>query len=331
MGGGVPVVDDALDFAGDLIGEGADFVGDVIEEGVDLITENPELAAIALIIAGLPPELALSAEEAALAAETAAATLGPTVTAEQIAQNAIQNIIQSQISQAINEEIFGGGGGGGGGSPQTNTGIPTNTGGGNNLIDTSTGSGNNLIDTSTGDETDLINTGTSSEGNNFSDYLTGTLGAGTGLSLIGGGQDSQGNFGGGFSLNNLFNLVSNVGGGIGDIFGGIKDVATDPLTIAGVLGGLTYKDQARINNLIQQGYDKNEAEKLAYQQKFTTPGGIASLPQQVIAGTTPRTAADVVYRPQAAKGGSINDLYGEYSELNNRMRNYRRLAKGGLI
>ena len=78
-------------------------------------------------------------------------------------------------------------------------------------------------------------------------------------------------------------------------------------------------------------FDKNEAEKLAYQQKFTTPGGIASLPQQVIAGTTPRTAADVVYRPQAAKGGSINDLYGEYSELNNRMRNYRRLAKGGLI
>jgi hypothetical protein len=327
MGGGVPLVDETLDFAGDLIGEGADFVGDVIEEGVDLITENPELAAIALIIAGLPPELALSAEEAALAAETAAATLGPTVTAEQIAQNAIQNIIQSQISQAINEEIFGGGGGGGGPTAV----IPTNTGGGNNLIDTSTGSGNNLIDTSTGDGTDLINTGTSSEGNNFSDYLTGTLGAGTGLSLLGGGLDSQGNFGGGFSLNNLFNLVSNVGGGIGDIFGGIKDVATDPLTIAGVLGGLTYKDQARINNLIQQGYDKNEAEKLAYQQKFTTPGGIASLPQQVIAGTTPRTAADVVVKPRAAKGGSINDLYGEYSELNNRMRNYRRLAKGGLI
>jgi hypothetical protein len=331
MGGGVPIVDDAADFIGDAIGEGADFVGDVIEEGVDLITENPELAAIALIIAGLPPELALTAEEAALAAETAAATLGPTVTAEQIAQNAIQNIIQSQISQAINEEIFGGGGGGGGGSPQTNTGIPTNTGGGNNLVDTSTGGGNNLIDTSTGGGTDLINTDTSSEGNNFSDYLTGTLGAGTGLSLLGGGQDTQGNYGGGFSLNNLFNLVSNVGGGIGDIFGGIKDVATDPLTVAGVLGGLTYKDQARINNLIQQGYDKNEAQKLVYQQKFTTPEGIASLPQQVIAGTTPRTAADVVYRPQAAKGGSINDLYGEYSELNNRMRNYRRLAKGGII
>jgi hypothetical protein len=330
MGGGVPIVDDALDFAGDLIDEGADFVGDVIEEGVDLITENPELAAIALIIAGLPPEMALTAEEAALAAETAAATLGPTVTAEQIAQNAIQNIIQSQISQAINEEIFGGGGGGGG-SPQTNTGIPTNTGGGNNLVDTSTGGGNNLIDTSTGGGTDLINTDTSSEGNNFSDYLTRTLGAGTGLSLLSGGQDSQGNFGGGFSLNNLFNLVSNVGGGIGDIFGGIKDVATDPLTIAGVLGGLTYKDQARINNLIQQGYDKNQAEQLVYKTKFTTPEGIASLPQQVIAGTTPRTAADVVVKPRAAKGGSINDLYGEYSELNNRMRNYRRLAKGGII
>jgi hypothetical protein len=331
MGGGVPILDDAADFLGDAIGEGADFVGDVIEEGVDLITENPELAAIALIIAGLPPELALTAEEAALAAETAAATLGPTVTAEQIAQNAIQNIIQSQISQAINEEIFGGGGGGGGGSPQTNTGIPTNTGGGNNLVDTSTGGGNNLIDTSTGGGTDLINTDTSSEGNNFSDYLTGTLGAGTGLSLLSGGQDTQGNYGGGFSLNNLFNLVSNLGGGIGDIFGGIKDVATDPLTVAGVLGGLTYKDQARINNLIQQGYDKNEAQKLVYQQKFTTPEGIASLPQQVIAGTTPRTAADVVYRPRAAKGGSISDLYNEYSMLNNRMRNYRRLAKGGLI
>ena len=70
---------------------------------------------------------------------------------------------------------------------------------------------------------------------------------------------------------------------------------------------------------------------LAKKQQYTTPEGIASLPKQNITGLTPRTVSDVVVKPRAAKGGSINDLYNEYSELNNRMRNYRRFAKGGII
>lgn len=111
----------------------------------------------------------------------------------------------------------------------------------------------------------------------------------------------------------------------------LKDLTTLPGAAATGLGLLSIYDQKRVNDLVQKGYDTNQAKQLAYQQKFTTPEGIASLPQQNITGLTPRTTADVVSKPKAAKGGSINDLYGEYSELNNRMRNYRRLAKGGLI
>ena len=111
----------------------------------------------------------------------------------------------------------------------------------------------------------------------------------------------------------------------------LKDLTTLPGAAATGLGLLSIYDQKRVNDLVQKGYDENKAKQAVYQQKFTTPEGIASLPQQNITGLTPRTTADVVSRPKAAKGGSINDLYGEYSELNNRMRNYRRLAKGGLI
>ena len=111
----------------------------------------------------------------------------------------------------------------------------------------------------------------------------------------------------------------------------MQDLLTVPGLIGTGLGIASIADQRRVNNLIQQGYDENKAKQLAYQQKFTTPAGIASLPRQDITGLTPRTTSDVVVKPKAAKGGSINDLYGEYSELNNRMRNYRRLAKGGII
>jgi len=112
---------------------------------------------------------------------------------------------------------------------------------------------------------------------------------------------------------------------------GLEELKTLPGAVGTGLGVLSIYDQMRVNNLIQKGYDENQAKQLAYQQKFTTPAGIASLPQQNITGLTPRTASDVVVKPKAAKGGSINDLYKEYSELNNRMRNYRRLAKGGIV
>ena len=111
----------------------------------------------------------------------------------------------------------------------------------------------------------------------------------------------------------------------------MKDLLTVPGLVGTGLGIASIADQRRVNNLIQKGYDENKAKQLAYQQKFTTPEGIASLPRQDITGLTPRTVSDVVVKPKAAKGGSINDLYKEYSELNNRMRNYRRLAKGGIV
>ena len=79
--------------------------------------------------------------------------------------------------------------------------------------------------------------------------------------------------------------------------------------------------------------NNHQADKLRKKQQYQTGVGLPSLPTTVggvpLAQAQPRTAAQTVVR--AAKGGSISDLYNEYSQLNNRMRNYRRLAKGGLI
>jgi hypothetical protein len=153
-----------------------------------------------------------------------------------------------------------------------------------------------------------------------------------------------------YNTGQLFNSFQNIGNsaslnavdptsGGGSIIDLLKNLPYNAmsqlLNVPGLLGtGLgiaSVADQKRVNNLVQKGYDTNQAKQLAAEQRFTTPEGIASLPKQNITGLTPRTVSDVVSKPKAAKGGSINDLYGEYSELNNRMRNYRRLAKGGLI
>lgn len=141
---------------------------------------------------------------------------------------------------------------------------------------------------------------------------------------------------------NKYNLLSNYAGlnptnfNPMDVLGnlsmeGLKELTTLPGAVSTGLGVLSIYDQMRVNNLIQKGYDENKAKQLVYEQKYTTPQGIASLPQQNITGLAPRAVSDVVAKPKAAKGGSINDLYNEYSQLNNRMRNYRRLARGGLI
>jgi len=161
----------------------------------------------------------------------------------------------------------------------------------------------------------------------FGSFIPALASLGSGLGLFGSNAGNTSPL----NLGNILSLAKGFGSGMGDVIAGIGNIAKDPLTVSGILGGLTYYDQKRINDLIQQGYDTNQAKQLAAQQKFTTPEGIASLPQQNITGLTPRTTADVVSRPKAAKGGSINDLYNEYSMLNNRMRNYRRLARGGLI
>lgn len=108
-----------------------------------------------------------------------------------------------------------------------------------------------------------------------------------------------------------------------------------PIAGAGILGKLAYSDQANINKSITDAYNAH----LLGQAGIKGGYGVTTGPQQLnymlkgvpLAQAQPRTIADVVSKPKAAKGGSINDLYNEYSQLNNRMRNYRKFAKGGLI
>ena len=92
----------------------------------------------------------------------------------------------------------------------------------------------------------------------------------------------------------------------------IQSLMTGPgaLSTIGLIG--TIKNQSKLNRDILQPYNENRAATAAKNTQYTTPAGIASLPRQDITGLTPRTAADVVVKPQAAKGGYINDLYNVY-------------------
>ena len=176
-------------------------------------------------------------------------------------------------------------------------------------------------------------------GNVIADAATGTQLTNAGLGL----GDIYNIIKNGMSLANLTGLI---GGGkslvgalmpnsqqLGSFFTNLGQAA--PLAGAAGLGYLTYKDRANTNKSITDAYNNY----LGKQSGIASAYGVGAGPQTLnynVAGTPlaqaqPRTAAQTVVMPKAAKGGSINDLYGEYSELNNRMRNYRRLAKGGLI
>ena len=176
-------------------------------------------------------------------------------------------------------------------------------------------------------------------GNVIADAATGTQLTNAGLGL----GDIYNIIKSGMSLANLTGLI---GGGkslvgalmpsseqVGSFFTNLGQAA--PLAGAAGLGYLTYKDRANTNKSITDAYNNY----LGKQSGIASSYGVGAGPQTLnykVAGTPlaqaqPRTAAQTVVMPKAAKGGSINDLYSEYSELNNRMRNYRRLAKGGLI
>jgi hypothetical protein len=148
---------------------------------------------------------------------------------------------------------------------------------------------------------------------------------------------------GGMNISNLAKLIAGGGslvgalmpssGQLGSFFSNLGSAA--PLAGAAGLGYLTYKDRANTNKSITDAYNNY----LAKQSGISSAYGVGQGPQTLnynvagipLAQAQPRTAAQTVVMPKAAKGGSINDLYSEYSQLNNRMRNYRRLAKGGLI
>lgn len=336
MGGGVPIVDDVLDFGGDII-EGA---GDVLDDAIDVVTENPELLAL-IAVPYLAPEM--------FALDAAALEGMGGVGAFDVASSALPGLT---FDAATGEYLLADAGLGGlglytpGGGELLTEVInadafdPSSFLPGNNPYDPVKDVNNytkyardayKIYDMLSSDSQQQVQNQFANQGlynpssGNF-DYAN-ILGQ-----FIDQGQNAYNTY----NLINRFSNLNPTNFNPVDILGnlapsGLKELTTLPGALATGLGLLSIYDQRRVNNLIQQGYDENKAKQLVYQQKFTTPEGIASLPQQNITGLAPRTTADVVVKPKAAKGGSINDLYNEYSELNNRMRNYRRLAKGGIV
>jgi hypothetical protein len=170
---------------------------------------------------------------------------------------------------------------------------------------------------------DLANDIAIKKGLNFSDALN------VAKTLLSGGSDAVKKIiGGGAGL--LSNINSE---DVSKFFSNLG--AASPLLGATGLGYLTYKGRQGTNKSIMDAYNNY----LGKQSGINTAYGVGQGPQTLnynvagvpLAQAQPRTAAQTVVMPKAARGGSINDLYNEYSELNNRMRNYRRLAKGGLI
>jgi len=332
MGG---AVDSAFDFAGDVIGGAGDFVGDAIET----VADNPELLAL-VAVPYLAPEMfafdALAAEglggvgafdvaSSALPGLTFDAATGAYTLADAgLGLGLGTEAGGSLFSDLVNADAFD----------------PTSFLPGNNPYDPIKDVNNytkyardayKIYDMLSSDSQQQVQNQFQQQ--NLYDPNSGSFDY---ANILGQFIDQGQNAYNTYNLINRFSNLNPTNFNPVDILGnlapsGLKELTTLPGAAATGLGILSVYDQMRVNNLIQKGYDENQAKQLAYQQKFTTPAGIASLPQQNITGLTPRTASDVVVKPKAAKGGSINDLYNEYSQLNNRMRNYRRLAKGGIV
>ena len=335
MGGGVPIVDDVLDFGGDIIEGAGDFIGDAIET----VADNPELLAL-VAVPYLAPEMfafdALAAEglggvgafdvaSSALPGLTFDAATGAYTLADAgLGLGLGTEAGGSLFSDLVNADAFD----------------PTSFLPGNNPYDPIKDVNNytkyardayKIYDMLSSDSQQQVQNQFQQQ--NLYDPNSGSFDY---ANILGQFIDQGQNAYNTYNLINRFSNLNPTNFNPIDILGNLsssalKELTTLPGAAATGLGILSVYDQMRVNNLIQKGYDENQAKQLAYQQKFTTPAGIASLPQQNITGLTPRTASDVVVKPKAAKGGSINDLYNEYSQLNNRMRNYRRLAKGGIV
>jgi len=332
MGG---AVDSAFDFAGDVIGGAGDFIGDAIET----VADNPELLALvavpylahemfafdALAAEGLGGVGAFDVASSALPGLTFDAATGAYTLADAgLGLGLGTEAGGSLFSDLVNADAFD----------------PTSFLPGNNPYDPIKDVNNytkyardayKIYDMLSSDSQQQVQNQFQQQ--NLYDPNSGSFDY---ANILGQFIDQGQNAYNTYNLINRFSNLNPTNFNPIDILGNLsssalKELTTLPGAAATGLGILSVYDQMRVNNLIQKGYDENQAKQLAYQQKFTTPAGIASLPQQNITGLTPRTASDVVVKPKAAKGGSINDLYNEYSQLNNRMRNYRRLAKGGIV
>jgi len=332
MGG---VVSSIGDFVGDVVGGIGDVAGNIVGSVVDNL--NPStLAAIAYMATTGDPS-ALLAEAGS---EEAAASILSNLGTEGISSIAGNYGVNSVFTNPQWESLISTAG--------TDPSILSNIGGVGSSLNGGTWQ-------------DILSSGV-----NAADVGTGTAGGytfGTDGSIL----DASGNviadaatsaeFGkAGLGLGDIYNYVKNglsianltgilgKGGSIlnalmpsstdvGDIFSSLGSLA--PLAAAGGLGYLGYKNQSDINKTITDAYNNY----LGKQSEIASAYGVDKGPQQLnynvagvpLAQAQPRTAAQTVVTPKAATGGSINDLFDEYSMLNNRMRNYRRLARGGLI
>jgi hypothetical protein len=333
----------AVDFVGDVVGDVADAVGDVvggIGDVVGSVADNLNPATIAAIV-----YFASTGDPSALFAETGSAAAAEATLAE-LGEQGFMDLLSTYGSDAAAAgEIMGGF------EPVFDTA---------NLFTPELGSGSVLtgdtFGSSTADEI-LSNVGGGGDISTGDIFNTGdisntgdTFGSSTEDEILGGTTNTGDTFGsstegeieasGGFTnwedyIKNLPNISQSIdtSGILNSLSKLGSNISNTPSIPATLYAGLALADQRRINNQVMNAYNIYQADKLKKKQQYQTGVGLPSLPTTVggvpLAQAQPRTAAQTVVR--AAKGGSISDLYNEYSMLNNRMRNYRRLAKGGLI
>jgi len=341
MGG---AVDSVVDFAGDVVGGAADAVGDVISGVGDVVgnvVDNLNPATIAAIIymasTGDPSALLAEAgsEEAAAAILTDLGDAGVSDLLANYSPEIGTTFADNVTSSSLLDTLY---------NPEIGT---TFEGVGSDLSNI----GSTLTDAAAGAGAD-VGTGTvggytfgadgsimDAAGNVIADAATSAEFGKAGLGL----GDIYNYVKGGMNLANLTGILGKGGSLVGALMPNSQQLGSfftnlgqaAPLAGAAGLGYLTYKDRANTNKSITDAYNNY----LGKQSGIASAYGVGAGPQTLnynVAGTPlaqaqPRTAAQTVVMPKAAKGGSINDLYSEYSQLNNRMRNYRRLAKGGLI
>ena len=314
MGGVVNTISDIVGGAGDVVGDVIGGAGDIVGTALDNPLETA--AVIAAIAAGQPEFLGLDAAGADAAAAAAADTFGSS-TAADIAANEAAAAAAAGAAGAggITDIPFDG--------PTIPTDVPfdgptiPNSSGYNPPIDSFDGPTipnsngyNPPIDSFDGP---TLPTTPNVPIKTITDIVK------QGLNL---GQNAGSATGANPNNFDWQSFLSNVGG-------------VAPLAAAGGLGYLAYQNQADINKTIMDAYNNY----LNKQNLYTSGYGVGTGPQQLnytvggvpLAQAQPRTVAQTVVKPKAATGGSINDLFNEYAMLNNRMRNYRRLARGGLI
>jgi hypothetical protein len=354
MGGVVDTIGDVVGSVGDVVGDVVGSVGDIVSSVADNL--NPAtIAAIVYFASTGDPSALIEAEGSAAGAEATLSSLGQTGYENILSQygstgeliNGFQPVVDSSAlySSGLGSGSVLGGDLAGIVDPAlqnfTSDAVIDPNLGYDSIAGTTNAAGG------LGTAADTVNGVTfgadgaiyDSLGNVIADAATGTQLTNAGLGL----GDIYNIVKNGMSLANLTGLI---GGGkslvgalmpsseqLGSFFSNLGQAA--PLAGAAGLGYLTYKDRANTNKSITDAYNNY----LGKQSGIASAYGVGQGPQQLnynvagvpLAQAQPRTAAQTVVMPKAAKGGSINDLYNEYSMLNNRMRNYRRLAKGGLI